>query len=175
MNEQAIWKLAAEGGMPALTLERLAEETGQSPIDLGVLYPEPAYMVLVLMEEIHNQTMETVPPSTLPMQDRLTDMIMAHLDACIPHRETIQRLWGDLVSMPLVLLTLRPYLMKMVEQILKECGMKEDTPFAPLRLRAYFALCLYVFYTWIYDESLQQERSLVVLDRGLKKLGDFPW
>lgn len=175
MNEQAIWKLATEGGMSALTIDRLAEETGQDILDLKNLYPEPAYMIVVLMEEIHNQTMETIPPSTLPMQDRLTDLVMAHLDTCLPHRESIKRLWGDLMAMPMILLTLRPYFMKIVSAILKESSMEEDTLLAPLRLRAYMALFLYVFYTWIYDDSLQQEETLVVLDRGLKKLGDFPW
>jgi hypothetical protein len=175
MNEQAIWKLAAEGGMTALTVDRLAHETGQNAHDLGSLYPDPAYMVLVLIEEIHNQTMERVTPSALPLQDRLTDMVMAHLDTCLPHRESIRRLWGDLVAMPTTLLTLRPYVMKMVARILKECGMEDDALLAPIRLRAYFALFLYVLYTWVYDESPQQEHTLVVLDRGLKRLGDFPW
>lgn len=175
MNEQVIWKLAAEGGMTALTVDRLAKETGQSPLELRSLYPEPAFMVLVLMEEIHNQTMGTLPTSPLSTQDRLTDMVMAHLDACLVHREAIRRLWGDLVSMPLTLLVLRPYLMKMVARILKECGIKEDNLWAPIQLRAYFALFLYVLYVWIYDDTPQQEHTLVSLDRGLKQLGEIPW
>jgi hypothetical protein len=175
MNEQAIWKLAAEGGMAALTIDRLAEETGQNALDLGSLYPDPAYMVLVLMEAIHNQTMQTLPPSTLSTQDRLTDMVMSHLDTCLPHRMEIRRLWGDLVSMPMTLLTLRPYLMKMVARILRECGLEEDSLLAPVRLRAYFALLLYVLYVWVYDDTPQQEHTLVVLDRGLKQLGGVPW
>lgn len=175
MNEQAIWKLAGEGGMAALTVDRLAKETGQSTLELGGLYPDPAFMVLVLMEEVHNQAMAVPPIPTLSTQDRLTDMVMAHLDACLVHREIIRRLWGDLVSMPLVLLTLRPYLMKMVARILKECGIEEDDLWGPIRLRAYFALFLYVLYVWIYDDTSQQEQTLVSLDRGLKQLGDIPW
>jgi hypothetical protein len=174
MNEQAIWKLAADGGLAALTIDRLAQETGQSSLDLASLYPDPAFMILVLMEDIHNQTLRTLPPSTLSTQDRLTDMVMAHLDACLPHREEIRRLWGDLVSKPLMLLTLRPYLMKIVERILKECGVEDDKLWAPIRLRAYFALFLYVLYVWVYDETPQQEHTLVTLDRGLKQLGDLP-
>jgi hypothetical protein len=175
MNEQTIWKLAAEGGMAALTVDQLAKETGQSALELRVLYPDPAFMVLVLMEEIHNQTMGTLPASLLSTQDRLTDMVMAHLDACLVHREPIRRLWGDLASMPLTALTLRPYLMKMVARILKECGVEENSLWSPIRLRAYFALFLYVFYVWIYDDTPQQEQTLVSLDRGLKQLGGLPW
>lgn len=180
MNEQAIWKLAAEGGMAALTVDHLAKETGQSALELRNLYPDPAFMVLVLMEEIHNQTMGTLSASilstsTLSTQDRLTDMVMAHLDACLPHREPIRRLWGDLVSMPLTTLTLRPYLMKMVARILKECGVEENSLWGPIRLRTYFALFLYVFYVWLYDDTPQQEQTLVNLDRGLKQLGGLPW
>lgn len=175
MNEQAIWKLAAEGGMAALTVDRLAQETGQSALELRSLYPDPAFMVLVLMEEIHNQTMATLPASTSSTLDRLTDMVMAHLDACLVHREPIRYLWGDLVSMPLTLLTLRPYLTKMVARLLKECGVKENDLWAPIRLRAYLGLFIYVLYVWIYDETPQQEQTLVTLDRGLKQLGDLPW
>jgi hypothetical protein len=174
-NEQAIWTLAAEGGIAALTIERLAKETGQNTIELGYLYPDPAFMVLVLIEEIHNQTMQTLLPSTLSTQDRLTDVVMAHLDACLVHKKSIQRLWRDLVSMPLTLLTLRPHLMQMVARILKECGVEDDGLLAPIRLRAYFALFLYVLYVWIHDETPQQEHTLVSLDRGLKQLGDMPW
>jgi hypothetical protein len=178
MNEGLIiWKLAGEGGMAALTIDRLAKETGQGVLELETLYPEPAFMVLVLMEEIHNQTMGTLPafPVSTSTQDRLTDMVMAHLDACLVHRPAIQRLWGDLMSMPLTLLTLRPYLMKMVARILKECGVEEGSLWGPVRLRAYFALFLYVFYVWIYDDTPQQEQTLVNLDRGLKQLGALPW
>lgn len=175
MNEQAIWKLAAEGGMAALTVERLAEETGESPLKLGRLYPEPAFMVLVLVEKIHNQSMTSLPPSTTSMQDRLTDMVMNHLDASLAHRESIRRLWSDLVSMPPALLTLRPYLMKMVARILKESGVESNDLWAPIRLRAYFALFLYVLYTWLYDETPQQEHTLVSLDKGLKQLEALPW
>jgi hypothetical protein len=175
MNEQAIWKLASEGGMSALTVDRLALETGQNALELGSLYPEPAFMVLVLMEEIHNTTLLYSPPATLPTHDRLTELVMSHLDGCLAHRDTIRRLWGDLVSMPMTLLTLRPYLMKMVDRILKECGLAQDNLLAPVRLRAYFALFLYVLYTWVYDETPEQEHTLVVLDQGLKKLEDIPW
>ncbi len=175
MNEDVIWKLASEGGMAALTVERLAKETGQNSLELSNLYPDPAFMVLVLMEEAHSQTMATVQPSSLPVQDRLTDLVMAHLDTCLSHRESIQKLWGDLIAMPMALLVLRPYFMKIVARILKECGMEENSLLSPLRLRAYVVLFLYVFYTWIYDTSPQQEQTLVVLDRGLKKLGDIPW
>ncbi len=175
MNEQAIWKLALEGGMAALTVDRLAEETGQSPLSLSHLYPEPAFMVLVLMEEIHNQTMATRPPDTLSTHDRLTDMVMNHLDASFIHREAIRRLWSDLVTMPTALLTLRPYLMKMVARILKESGVETNDLWAPIRLRAYFGLFLYVLYIWLYDETPQQEHTLVSLDKGLKQLEALPW
>jgi hypothetical protein len=174
-NEQAIWTLADEGGMAALTIDRLAKETGQNVIELESLYPDPAFMVLVLIEAIHNRTMQTLLPSTLPIQDQLTDMVMAHLDACLAHKKSIQRLWGDLASMPLALLTLRPHLMQMVARILKECGVEDDGLLAPIRLRAYFALFLYVLYVWIHDDTPQQEHTLVSLDRGLKRLGDMPW
>ena len=175
MNETAIWKLADEGGMAALTIDRLALETGKHAVDLSSLYPDPAFMVLVLMEEIHNISMQSLPPKTLSTHDRLTDLVMSHLDACVSHRDTIRRLWGDLVSMPGTLLTLRPHLMKMVDQILKECGVKNDDLWSPIRLRAYFALFLYVFYVWLYDETPQQEHALVTLDRGLKQLEELPW
>jgi hypothetical protein len=175
MNEQAIWKLAQEGGMSALTVERLANETDQNALDLASVYPEPAFMVVGIVEEIHNNTMQSLAPSALATHDHLIDVVMAHLDACLPHRQTIQRLWSDLVSMPTVLLTLRPYLMKIVDRILQHCGLEENTILAPVRLRAYFALFLYVLYVWIYDDTSQQEKTLVALDQGLKRLGDIPW
>lgn len=174
MNEQAIWKLAEEG-MAALTIERLAEETGQSVNDLRALYPDPAFMVLVLIEEIHKQAMKAEVPSTSSLHDQLTDRVMAHLDTSLSHREVIRRLWGDLLSMPSALWTLRPYLMKMADHILKESGMKEGSFWEPVQLRAYFALFLYVLYVWLYDESPQQEQTLVSLDKGLRQLGELPW
>lgn len=175
MNEQAIWKLAQEGGMSALTIERLAYETGRNVLELTNIYPEPAFMLVGIIEDIHNTTMQSLSPSSLPTHDHLIDVVMAHLDACLPHRQTIQRLWSDLVGMPTVLLTLRPYLMKIVDRILQHCGLEEKTIFAPVRLRAYFALFLYVLYVWIYDDTSQQEKTLVALDQGLKRLEDVPW
>jgi len=175
MNEQAIWKLATEGGMAALTINRLAEETGENPFKLGRLYPEPAFMVLVLVEAIHNRTMATPPPSASSTQDYLTDMVMSHLDASFTHRDSIRRLWSDLVTMPKTLLTLRPYLMKMVARILKESGIESNDLWGPIRLRAYFGLFLYVLYVWLYDDTPQQEHTLVTLDKGLKQLEALPW
>ena len=175
MNEDALWKLADEGGLEALTVERLAQATGQNPLELASLYPEPAFMVLVLMEEIHDKSMREIPPSTLSTHDQLTDMVMGHLDACVTHRTAIRRLWGDLLSKPMMLLALRPYLLKMVARILKDCGMGDNNLWAPIRLRAYFTLFVYVLYVWIYDETPEQEQTLVTLDKGLKQLGELPW
>jgi hypothetical protein len=175
MNEQAIWRLAGDGGMAALTIDRLAQETGCDVLELNSLYPEPAFMILVLFEDIHTRALQTSSISGSSTHDRLTDLVMAHLDFCLDYRGTIRRLWLDLLAMPLTMLTLRPYLLKMVAHILKECGLKNDDLFAPIRLRAYFALFLYVMYVWIYDDSSQQEKTLVVLDRGLKKLEDLSW
>lgn len=179
MNEQAIWKLAADGGMAALTVDRLAQETGQSALELASLYPDPVFMVLVLMEDIHNQAMESLlaggPGPACSVQDQLTDRVMAHLDACLIHREAVRRLWGDLASMPLAILTLRPYLLKMVARILKECGMDGNSLWFPVQLRVYCALFLYVLYVWIYDDTPHQEQALVTLDRGLRQLGGIPW
>ncbi|MBM3468761.1 MAG: hypothetical protein FJX71_04960 [Alphaproteobacteria bacterium] len=175
MNEQALWKLAKEGGMAALTVDKLAEETGQNVLSLSHLYPEPAFMVLVLIEDIHAQAMKVSPVSTQSFEDRLIERIMAHLDTSLEHREIIRHLWADIMTMPLVLLTLRPYLMKMVDHILCDCGLDKNDPWAPFRLRAYFTLFLYVLYVWIYDDSHQQEQTLVTLDKGLKQLQAFPW
>lgn len=175
MNEQVIWQLAAEGGMTALTVERLAEKTGQSPLDLKRLYPEPAFMVVAVVEQIHTQTMANAVSTSPSTQDHLTDVVMAHLDTSLANREAIRRLWDDLVTMPSALLTLRPYLMKIVRRILTTCGVDMVDLWSPLRLRAYFTLFLYVFYVWIYDESSQQEQTLVALDKGLKQLGALPW
>lgn len=174
MNEQAIWKLAEEG-MAALTVERLAQETGQSALELGRLYPDPSFMVLALIEETHKQAMRAEVSPSSPLHDQVTDRVMAHLDISLSHQEAIRRLWVDLLAMPVALLTLRPYLMKMVDHILKESGMEEESLWYPIRLRAYFALFLYVLYVWLYDDSPQQEQTLVCLDKGLKRLGELPW
>lgn len=175
MNEQAIWKLAEEGGVAALTVEKLATETGQSYLSLSHLYPDPAFMVLVLIEDIHAHAMKVPSGSTLTIEDCLMEKVMAHLDTCLERREVIRRLWSDIVSMPLMILTLRPYLMKMVDHILLESGLEKNDHWAPFRLRAYFALFLYVFYVWVYDDSNQQEQTLVTLDKGLKQLQAVPW
>ena len=175
MNEQAIWKLVEEGGVSALTIERLADATGQSPLDLHRLYPDPAFMIVALAEELHQKAMETLPDSELSPFDRLTDLVMTHFDISLPYRESIRRLWEDLVTTPSALLILRPHLMKIVSHILQAVGMDERDAWAPFRVRAYFALFIYVFYTWLYDESTQQEQTLACLDNGLKKLGDLPW
>lgn len=175
MMEQAIWKILSEGGMKALTIERLALETEQNVFDLRQLYPEPAFMVLVLINALHRQAMTIDCEASLSTQDCLTDMVMNHFDVSLIHRETIRSLWADLMKMPTVLMTLRPYLMKIVEAILKKCGMPQDDFWAPVRLRAYFAFLLYIFYVWLYDDSSQQEQTLVSLDKGLKQLENLPW
>lgn len=179
MNEPAIWKLAAEGGMLGLTIDRLAKETGQDVLQLKSLYPDAAFMVLTLVEDIHtkamNMSLSNQSSSSQPIQDHLTELVMSHLDQCLPHREAIRRLWGDMTSMPQTLLTMRPHLMKIVDRLLKEAGLSDENLFAPIRVRAYFGLFLYVLYTWMYDETESQEKTLVVLDQGLKKLGDIPW
>lgn len=175
MNEQAIWKLAREGGLAALTIGQLAKETGKSALELESLYPEPAFMVLVLTEAAHHQAMETLPDPALPTQDRLTDLVMAHLDACLAHQEAVKRLWHDLLTTPSALLILRPHLLKVVTRILEESGLKSESLWAPIQQHAYLGLFLYVLSVWIDDETPQQEQTLVALDRGLKQLGSMPW
>jgi hypothetical protein len=174
MNEEAIWELAAESGLSALTIERLAARTGQDSIDLNRLYPDPAYMLITVIDQIHNQAM-TMPVTSGPVQDRLTDIVMSHLDASLPHRETIRCLWDDLLISPLTVLTLRPYLLKIASHILQESGVASEDLWMPIKLRAYLGLFLYVLSTWIRDDSPQQEQTLVTLDKGLKLLGELPW
>jgi hypothetical protein len=174
MNEEAIWELAAEGGLAALTIERLATKTGQDPIDLNRLYPDPAYMLITVIDHVHIQAIAMPVPSD-SAQDCLTDIIMSHLDVSLSHREAIRCLWDDLFNHPLMLLTLRPYLLKIASRILKESGIAKEDLWMPIKLRAYLSLFLYVLSTWIRDDSPQQEQTLIVLDKGLKLLGDLPW
>jgi hypothetical protein len=175
MNESAIWELAAEGGMAALTVERLEEKTSGNPQDLLSLYPEPFFMVVCLMDGIHQQALEQKSDDSLSSHDRLTDQVMTHLDAALPHRHTIARLWDDLVLMPVTLLSLRPYLVRIVRRILKDGGIKNDDAWEVLRTPAYVTLFLYVFYTWLYDKSPHQEHTLTTLDKGLRKLEKLSW
>lgn len=174
MNEEAIWELAAESGLSALTIERLAAKTGQDSTDLNRLYPDPAYMLITVIDHIHSQAM-TMPVTSGSVQDRLTDIVMSHLDVSLPHREAIRCLWDDLLICPLTVLTLRPYLLKIASHILQESGIVSEDLWMPIKLRAYLGLFLYVLSTWIRDDSPQQEQTLVVLDKGLKLLGELPW
>jgi hypothetical protein len=174
MNEEAIWELAAEGGLSALTVEGLAAKTGQNPIDLTQLYPEPAYMLVTLLDHIHAQAM-ALPTASGSAQDQMTDIVMSHLDISFPHREVIHRLWDDLLTHPLVLLTLRPHLLKIASHILKESRIPLEDLWAPIKLRTYLSLFLYVLSTWLRDDSPQQEQTLVDLDKGLKLLEKMPW
>ena len=174
MNEEAIWELAAEGGLSALTSERLAIKTGQDPLDLNRLYPESAYMLITVIDQVHTQAM-AMPVTSGSAQDRLTDIVMVHLDVSLPHREAIRRLWDDLLTRPLTLSALYPRLLKIATRILKESGIAGEDLWAPLKARAYLGLFLYVLSTWIRDDSPQQEQTLVILDKGLKLLGGLPW
>ena len=182
-HEDAIWELAAEGGMAALTVENLRRKLSCSPSVLSALYPEPGFMVLLLIEQIHRQALEVKGDTSLSLHDRLTETVMTHFDAALPHRPAVARLWDDLMLKPITLIMLRPYVVKMVKRILQARGAETENSLNDqgndlwngVRTSAYMCLFLYVLRVWIYDGSPHQEKTLTALDKGLKNLSRLTW
>lgn len=164
------WQLLETHGIKGLTVEAVAEKIGIPLSELNRLYPEQAYLILSLIEPLHERAMINLPKfSEETVSERLFESIMAHFDEALPYKLGAGRLCNEIVWHPCLLMTLKPYALKMTKTILASAGLETSSLLGSLRARLYLGFFLYILWIWLSDNSEDQSKTMAALDQGLKK------
>lgn len=164
------WHLLENQGISGLTVEAIAQETGIAIAEIQRLYPDTAYIILGLMEPIHERALSQLSDFTNETSsERLFEIIMAHFDEASPYKPGVRRLFQEMVWHPCLMALLRPYVFKMTKTILLSAGVQTSSFLDSFKIPVYLGFFLYITWIWLSDDTEDQSKTLSALDQGLKK------
>lgn len=173
-----LWQKAARDGLNGLKIETIIYEMPAfNPDAIRRLIPTSGHAILLLFDAVRAQAQvqidEIFPetderPADASPHDYLFDVIMAHFDAARPYQAAIARLWGDLFLNPMEVWTIAPYFMRVGDAWLLASGGQRKDFWVHAQKAAFQILLLATFKTWVGDETPDQSKTMMALDKNLK-------
>ncbi len=168
----ASWKLVEEQGLGAVDIDRIAEVTGISLIEIRSILSDHTSILLLLIDDILTK-IQTTPNSLLSEQDHLFEMLMQGFDLAEPYKLAIQKIWNDIRWKPWMFLPLLPTFQNKLTQINTSLVKKEGILYPVFTEVALRAIFIKTFLTWIEDETLDLSKTMAALDQSLKQYAEF--
>lgn len=161
-----LWEKADRTGLDHLIPTH--DHNGLTATQIATLLPSPGHAILLLLTDLQEQA--DIQPQQIhqPLTDYLFEVIMAHLDAAQPHRTAIRRLWSDLWFHPSVLPVVLPGFDQVIQEWQKPLQTGALTDYVLGLQFRWFIFRL--FHTWLMDDTLDQSKTMAMLDQGLKDI-----
>jgi len=168
----ASWKLVKEQGLGAADIDRIAEVTGISLVEIRSILSDHTSILLLLIDDILTKIQAT-PNLLLSEQDHLFEMLMQGFDLAEPYKLAIQKIWNDIRWKPWILLSLLPPFQNKLTQINASLTQKEGILYPVFTEVALQTIFIKTFLTWVEDETLDLSKTMAALDQSLKQYAEF--
>lgn len=165
---QTAWEVVGSYGLTDNVLDKIAEKTGISILEVQEVIPDQTSLILMLMADVFSH-IRTSPASGLSDQDYLFDMLMQGFDSAETHKFSIKKIWSSIAWKPWVLLPLIPAIQKKLHEMVVELSSSSSffkKMVSEIGLQVVF---LNVFFIWMEDETLDLSKTMACLDTSLKQ------
>jgi hypothetical protein len=129
----------------------------------------------MLHDDIHRKAMLTAVEdgsvSATSIHDKLFEVIMAHFDEMQDRRVAVSRLWHDMLLAPSFWWVFRPHFSAACQRVLSAAKVNTAGMLGDAKLQAFNVFCLSLMPVWLSDKSMDQSKTMSVLDGGLRRLG----
>ncbi len=165
---EKLWYISEQSGLSGLRYD-LIDLNDTSHIEIQALIPTPGHAVLALFQSIKEQVSITKEEGSPPPPERLFDIIMAHFDVALPHRQSVRRLWQDIFFSPFDLWTITPHFSAEMDLWLDQSGIDHSGLLGYGKEAAFKVLFTTMLKTWLDDDTPDQSKTMVALDQGIKR------
>lgn len=167
--------LAAEHDWDAFDIREIAEAAGVSLADLRDAFPSKGAILGGLARRIDRIVLDGTGDDLAdePARERLFDVLMRRLDALTPYKPGLRRLRPDVARDPLSLAALNQLTVNSMRYMLAAADIDTAGPMGGLKAQGAALLWARVLDAWLDDDDPGLARTMAVLDRELRRAGQF--
>ena len=167
--------LAAEHDWDAFDIREIAEAAGVSLAELRDAYPSKGAVLGGLARRIDRIVLDGTGDDLAdePARERLFDVLMRRLDALAPYKAGLRRLRPDVARDPLSLAALNQLTVNSMRYMLAAAAIDTAGPMGALKAQGAALLWARVLDAWLDDDDPGLARTMAVLDKELRRAGQF--
>lgn len=164
--------LAAEKGWRDLTLAEMAERAGIKLGELVAHFPNRAAILEAYSDRIDQHMLAGDIDRDESPRDRLFDVIMRRFDAMAADRKALRTILRQSTDDPWALLCGGRRMLRTMALILETAGISASGLGGLAKIHGVAAVYLYVFKTFLEDDSTDLARTMAALDKALRRASD---
>lgn len=170
---EALMALLADRGWSQISLADVALQAGISLAELRQLVSCKEALLPALTAEIDHKVLESLEnhDETLPIRDRLFDVLMRRLEALAPYRPGLKRLAEEGVRAPLAGLAVACSIDRAMPWMLEAAGIGSSGLGGRIKAKALAAIYLSAVKVWLDDDSADLGKTMGALDKGFERAG----
>lgn len=172
-----VLQIAGERGWRDVTIEMVAERTGQSASDLAQTYPDKRALLNALSDRFERLAEATVDAEvrdpSLPVPERLFDAIMTRFELLQEHRDGYTAILASARTDPGMAFAGLTRLPPAMGLVLRQTGLGDRGPIGCLRRKVLAALYFSVLQVWLNDNSEDLGPTMAALDKRLRQLDEI--
>lgn len=165
--------LAAETGWRRLPLADIAARAGVSLAELIRHFPTKTAILDAYVAHIDQHMMAGGTEAGESHRDRLFDVIMRRFDAMAGNRRALEVIMRESADDPWAVLCGGRRFLRSMALVLETAGISAAGLPGMVKTQAIAAIYLYVFKTFVADDSPDHARTMAALDKGLKRASDW--
>jgi AcrR family transcriptional regulator len=167
--------LAAEHDWDAFDIREIAEAAGVSLAELRDAFPSKGAVLGGLARRVDRIVLDGTGDDLAdePARERLFDVLMRRLDALAPYKAGLRRLRPDVARDPLSLAALNQLTVNSMRYMLAAAAIDTAGPMGAIKAQGAALLWARVLDTWLDDDDPGLARTMAVLDKELRRAGQF--
>lgn len=171
----AAMALIASRGWRSVSLAAVAEETGQTVLQVYRVFPSRTAILCGFFRRIDEAALGAPLDTEIGERprDRVFDLLMRRFDALQPYRAALTALRRDLPFDPLSALAAGAALLCSMRLTLETAGISCDGIGGVLAVKLVAAAYLFASHTWASDELPDLAPTMAALDRRLRAIEHF--
>ena len=164
--------LAAEKGWRGLALADVAERAGVKLADVLAHFTSKAAILNAYVDRVDQHMMAEDVDRGESARDRLFDVIMRRFDAMAADRKALRAILSQSADDPWALLCGGRRMLRTMALILEVAGISASGLRGLAKIHGVGAIYLYVFKTFLDDDSTDLARTMAALDKALRRASD---
>ena len=164
--------LAAEKGWRGLALADVAERAGVKLADVLTHFSSKAAILDAYLDRVDQHMMAEDVDRGESARDRLFDVIMRRFDVMAADRKALRAILSQSADDPWALLCGGRRMLRTMALILEVAGISASGLRGLAKIHGVGAIYLYVFKTFLDDESTDMARTMAALDKALRRAND---
>lgn len=171
---EALMRLAVSRKWSEIELADLAAEAGMSLASLRDLFPSKGAILGSFSRMIDKKVLQKVEVQPNELEDesareRLFDILMQRLDAMTPYKEALKRIYEEIKSEPVTLLSLNQVAINSHRYMMAAANLSTEGRFGFVKVQGIVLSFSRVMQVWFRDDDPDLSRTMACLDRELGK------